>query len=57
MLAIDTNIVIQFPPRDHEALARRAFEIVSDNDVFVPITVILEAEWALRDTILTESKN
>lgn len=49
MLAIDTNIVIRFLTRDDEALARRAFEIVSDNQVFVPVTVILEAECVLRD--------
>jgi predicted nucleic-acid-binding protein len=49
MLAIDTNIVIRFLTRDHEALARRALEIVANNDVFVPVTVILEAEWVLRD--------
>jgi predicted nucleic acid-binding protein len=50
MLAIDTNIVIRFLTRDHEALARRAFEIVSNNDVFVPVAVILEAGWLSRDT-------
>jgi predicted nucleic-acid-binding protein len=49
MLAIDTNVVIRFLTRDHEALARRALEIVSNNDVLVPVTVILEAEWVLRD--------
>ena len=49
MLAIDTNIVIRFLTRDHEVLARRVFEIVSNHDVFVPVTVIPEAEWALRD--------
>jgi predicted nucleic-acid-binding protein len=49
MLAIDTNIVIRFLTRDHEALARRALEIVSNNEVFVPLTVVLEAEWVLRD--------
>ena len=49
MLAIDTNLVIRFLTRDHEALAQRAFEIVSGNEVFVPVTVILEAEWVLRD--------
>src|SRR5271165_4948374 len=49
MLAIDTNTVIRFLTRDHEALARRALEIVSNNEVFVPVTVILEAEWVLRD--------
>ena len=49
MLAIDTNIVIRFLTRDHEGLARRALEIVSNNEVFVPLTVVLEAEWVLRD--------
>jgi predicted nucleic-acid-binding protein len=49
MFAIDTNIVIRFLTRDHEALAQRALEIVNTSDVFVPVTVILEAEWVLRD--------
>ncbi len=49
MFAIDTNIVIRFLTRDHEAQARRALEIVNNSDVFVPVTVILEAEWVLRD--------
>ena len=49
MLAIDTNIVIRFLTRDHEAQAQRALEIVSNNDVFLPVTVVLEAEWVLRD--------
>jgi len=49
MLAIDTNIVIRFLTRDHEALARQALDIVSSSEVFVPATVILEAEWVLRD--------
>jgi predicted nucleic acid-binding protein len=35
MLAIDTNIAIRFLTRDDEALARRALEIVANNDVFV----------------------
>ena len=49
MLAIDTNVVVRFLTLDHEALARRALEIVSNNEVFVAVTVILEAEWVLRD--------
>jgi predicted nucleic acid-binding protein len=49
MLAIDASIVIRFLTRDHEAVARRALEIVSNNDMFVPVAVILEAEWVLRD--------
>jgi len=44
MLAIDTNIAIRFLTRDHEELAERALEILSNNEVFVPVTVILEAE-------------
>ena len=49
MLAIDTNIVIRFLTRDHQAQGRRALEVVSNNDVFVPVTAVLEAEWVLRD--------
>jgi predicted nucleic-acid-binding protein len=49
MLAIDTNIVIRFLTRDHESLALKALEIVNNNEVFVPVTVILEAEWVLRE--------
>lgn len=49
MLAIDTNIVVRFLTRDHEALAFRALQIIVNNDVFVPVTVILETEWVLRD--------
>ena len=49
MLAIDTNIAIRFLTLDHEELAKRALEILSNNEVFVPVTVILEAEWVLRD--------
>ena len=49
MLAIDTNVVIRFLTRDHEALAQRALDIINKNEVFAPVTVILEAEWVLRD--------
>jgi predicted nucleic-acid-binding protein len=49
MLAIDTNVIIRFLTRDHEALARWALDIITNSDVFVPLTVILEAEWILRD--------
>ena len=49
MLAIDTNIVVRFLTRDHEALAQSAREILNNNEVFVPVTVVLEAEWVLRD--------
>jgi len=49
MLAIDANIVVRFLTRDNEAQARRALEIIRDNDVFVAATVVLESEWVLRD--------
>jgi predicted nucleic-acid-binding protein len=49
MLAIDTNVVIRFLTRDHPVQAHRALRILSDNDVFVAVTVILESEWVLRD--------
>jgi predicted nucleic-acid-binding protein len=49
MLAIDTNIVVRYLTGDHEALSAKALKLVGENDVFVPVTVVLEAEWVLRD--------
>jgi predicted nucleic-acid-binding protein len=54
MIALDTNILARFyvdDPSDPEAEAQRpiARRILSEaNQVFVPITVILELEWVLR---------
>lgn len=48
MIAIDTNIVVRYLTGDHPRQSRRAREIVDGQAVFVPVTVVLEAEWVLR---------
>jgi predicted nucleic-acid-binding protein len=46
--AIDTNVVVRFLTNDDAGQAERARRLVTDNDVFVSQTVLLEVEWVLR---------
>ena len=48
MLAIDTNIVVRYLTNDHPEQSPRAQQLIDGRPVFVPVTVILEAEWVLR---------
>lgn len=48
MRAVDTNVLVRYYLRDDAAQARIADRILSDGDVFVPKTVMLELEWVLR---------
>lgn len=48
MRAVDTNVLVRYYLRDDAAQARIADRILSDRDVFVPKTVMLELEWVLR---------
>ena len=48
MRAVDTNVLVRYYLRDDAAQARVADRILSDGDVFVPKTVMLELEWVLR---------
>lgn len=48
MIAIDTNVVVRYLTGDHPEQSARARDLIDGHDVFVPITVILEAEWVLR---------
>jgi predicted nucleic acid-binding protein len=50
MLAIDTNVVVRYITRDHPEQSPRAKALIDGNDVFVPTTVLLEADWVLRST-------
>ena len=55
MIAVDTNILARFycdDPEDTEAnrqrpIARRL--MIESPSVFVPLTVMLEFEWVMRD--------
>jgi predicted nucleic-acid-binding protein len=46
--AIDTNIIVRFVTNDDPDQSERARQLVLRNTLFVPITVLLEAEWVLR---------
>ena len=47
MVAIDTNIIVRFLTRDHEAQYKKAYRIFDRHELFIPDTVILETEWVL----------
>jgi predicted nucleic-acid-binding protein len=48
MIAIDTDIVVRYLTGDHPEQSARARAMVDAGPVFVPVTVLLEAEWVLR---------
>jgi predicted nucleic acid-binding protein len=48
MLVVDTNVVVRYLTNDDDAQAARARRLLAQHDVFVPLTVLLEAEWVLR---------
>jgi predicted nucleic-acid-binding protein len=48
MFAVDTNIVVRYLVNDSAAQAARARRLVEREDIFVPLTVLLETEWVLR---------
>lgn len=48
MIAIDTNVLVRLLTRDDESQFQKAVSLFGQNDIFIPITVILETEWVLR---------
>ena len=48
MLVVDTNVIVRYLTNDDTAQAGRARRFLTQNDVFVSLTVLLEAEWVLR---------
>lgn len=48
MIAIDTNIVVRLLTGDDEAQYKTSRKLFAENEIFIPDTVILEAEWVLR---------
>ena len=47
MVAADTNIVLRFILKDDPVQSPRARDLIADNKIFIPITVMLKTEWAL----------
>jgi predicted nucleic-acid-binding protein len=48
MIAIDTNVIVRYLVADQSEQFRRATALIEAEQVFVPSTVALEAEWVLR---------
>lgn len=48
MRAVDTNIIVRYLVGDDLAQSQKTQDIVGHEPVFVPRTVLLEAEWVLR---------
>ena len=48
MVAIDTNLVVRYLTNDHPEQSPRARALIDGTAVFVPVTVVLEADWVLR---------
>ncbi len=48
MHGVDTNIIVRYLTGDDPAQAAGARSVIGQKPVFVPRTVILEAEWVLR---------
>ena len=46
--AIDTNIVVRLLTADDPEQAAAAKQIIEAGDIFLGVTVLLEAEWVLR---------
>jgi predicted nucleic-acid-binding protein len=48
MLAVDTNIIVRYLTGDDAEQFAKASALISDEDVYVCTTVLLETEWVLR---------
>ena len=48
MIAVDTNVIVRLLTRDNEAQYKAAHKLFASETLYIPDTVILEVEWALR---------
>ena len=49
MIAVDTNVLARFLLNDHPGQTRRAVAFLeSGQDVWIPVTVLLELAWVLK---------
>lgn len=56
MHGVDTNIIVRYLTGDDPAQAAGARSVIGRKPVFVPRTVLLEAEWVLRGVYGLPSK-
>ena len=48
MHAVDTNVIVRYLTGDDPQQAAKARAVIGHKPVFLPRTVVLEAEWVLR---------
>jgi predicted nucleic-acid-binding protein len=48
MRVIDTNVLVRAIVNDDAVQSARAVAFLSENEIFIPVTVMLELEWVLR---------
>ena len=48
MRAIDTNVLVRALVNDNAAQSARAVALLTEQNIFIPVTVVLELEWVLR---------
>ncbi|WP_309680624.1 type II toxin-antitoxin system VapC family toxin [Polaromonas sp.] len=48
MRAIDANVLVRALVNDNAAQSARAVALLTEHDIFIPVTVVLELEWVLR---------
>jgi len=48
VIAVDTNVIVRLLTGDEAKQARRAQQLFERETIFLPKTVLLEAEWVLR---------
>lgn len=48
MVAVDTNVLVRLLTGDHAAQYKASVELFAREQIFIPISVLLETEWVLR---------
>ena len=48
MIAIDSNVLVRFLTADNPSQYKASQKLFDSAEIFIPDTVILEAEWVLR---------
>jgi len=48
LISIDTNILVRFIVYDHEEQAKKARKLLENNEVCIPLIVLVEMVWVLE---------
>jgi predicted nucleic-acid-binding protein len=48
MISVDTNVIVRLLTGDDPLQFERSKTLFSSDNIFIPITVVLECEWVLR---------